>query len=294
MDRPTSGHRYQAGSITVVDLIRRQQGPVRIPSAHEMATVGLVDDLLGARVDARFDAGFDAAEPADGQHGWVAKGAKLAGLALGSLMLCGSVYAASTLTHHRSRVAAADLTAGPVVSVLTGVGALRPDTLAAQLSPTPSPPVPTSSSPTPTPALPGLGSIASGRATGTVVGHATDAPAPTDTRHDGADGYTGPVSAAGVVRSFYQLVAIDPDLATRLVSPSLLGTGRGLGFDNAWQSVTVVDVESVDQTSAHSVLAVVRLLGKDGTWLRVVELLHLTGGAHPLINGAELLSAQHG
>jgi hypothetical protein len=36
------------------------------------------------------------------------------------------------------------------------------------------------------------------------------------------------------------------------------------------------------------------MLARDGTWLRVVELLHVTGGDTPLINGAELLSAQRG
>ena len=101
MDRPTNGHRrHQTGSITVVDLIRRQQGPVRIPSALETAaqqdeaeTVQFVEGLLGPET------------PDDsliGPRGWLARGAKLAGLALGSLALCGSVVAASALTHHRA------------------------------------------------------------------------------------------------------------------------------------------------------------------------------------------------
>ena len=107
MDRPTSGHRrHEAGSVTVVDLIRRHQGPVRIPSDHETATVQLMDDLLGI-----------SAEPPEPQRGWLAKGAKLAGLALGSLALCGSVYAASTLTHRPATTSTSAL--GD--TVLTGV-----------------------------------------------------------------------------------------------------------------------------------------------------------------------------
>lgn len=275
MDRPTTGHRQQAGSITVVDLIRRQQGPVRIPSAREAATVTFMDDLLGEE------------EPVERPRGWVARSAKFAGLALGSLVLCGSVYAASTLTHHRAG-GPAEVAGGPVASVLTGVGALRPDTVAAQLSGTAQPP------PAPSTA-PFAGSVATGRATGTVVGQATTSTTPTTQAQP-----AGQVSVVAVVRSFYQLVATDPDLATRLISPALLHGDHGFtngideGFDNAWHSMTHIQVERIDQTSPHTVQAVVRMLGPDGMWLRVVELLHLTGGTHPLINGAELLSAQRG
>jgi hypothetical protein len=261
--------------VTVVDLIRRQQGPVRIPSAQEAATVQLMDDLLGLP--------YAAPEP---QRGWLAKGAKLAGLALGSLALCGSVYAASTLTH---RPAAPTGTALDN-TVLTGVGALRPDKVAAQLSgttPDQAPAEAPAETPAPVRHAVQAGPIATGRATGTVVGQAapttTAAPPPA----------AKPISAAQVVKTFYQLVATSPGLAAQLLSPSLLA-GESTGFDRSWHSLRDVDVESVDQTGADTVQAVVRLREADGTWLRVVELLHVTGGNSPLISGAELLSAQHG
>jgi hypothetical protein len=103
----------------------------------------------------------------------------------------------------------------------------------------------------------------------------------------------GLVSPTDLVRTFYQLVATDPTLATQLLAPSLL-RGDGPGFDDAWQGLSDVRIESVRQTSAQSAQAVIRLEEPDGTWLRVVELLHVTGGDTPLINGAELLSAQRG
>jgi hypothetical protein len=259
-----------------VDLIRRQQaGPVRIPSANEMATVQLTDELLGGLPE----------EPVDRPRGWLARGAKLAGLALGSLVLCGSVYAASTLTQHRSEAAGN----GQGDTVLTGIGALRPDTLAGQLGDTSGARVPQAPARRPV-----TGTIATGRATGTITGRSTSSPsttaaAPPTTQPAGAP------SAADVVRDFYQLVATDPGVAAQLLSPSLLG-GRAAstGFDDAWAALAGVEVENVRQLSAHSVQAVVRLREPDGAWLRVVELLHVTGGHHPLINGAELLSAQHG
>lgn len=281
MDRPISGHRrHDAGSITVVDLIRRQQaGPVRIPSAHETATVQLTDELLGGLPE----------QPVDRPRSWLARSAKLAGLALGSLALCGSVYAASTLTHHRSGSA----TGGGNTTVLTGIGALRPDTLAGQLGahPTAVAPAPTRSQ-----ATPDTGTVATGRATGSIIGEsAPSSGTATTTTAPPTSTPLGALSPADLVRNFYRLVATDPGLASQLLSPSLLhGNGANSGFDNAWSALSGFQVESVRQLSPHSVQAVVRMREPDGRWLRVVELLHVTGGHHPLINGAELLSAQRG
>jgi len=42
------------------------------------------------------------------------------------------------------------------------------------------------------------------------------------------------------------------------------------------------------------VQAVIRMREPDGTWVRVVEQLHVTDGSSPVIDGAELLSAQRG
>jgi hypothetical protein len=270
---PNNGQRrHEAGSITVVDLIRRQQGPVRVLSADEEATVRFVDDLLGGPTD----------EP--GHHGWLARGARLAGLALGSLALCGSVYAASTFAHHRPpQMETAD--SSPATTVLTGVGALRPDTVAEQLS----------GSGTAHPGKSHVPAGTAGRATGTIVGHPMAAAPTAKAASAPPSGHplVVPSSPAAVVRAFYQLAATDPSLAAQLVAPSLLSTDVA-GFDEAWSSMAGIEVESVEQMSSTAVQAVVRMLEPDGTWLQVVELLHVTGGDTPLISGAELLSAQHG
>jgi hypothetical protein len=275
VDRPTNGHRrHETGSITVVDLIRRQQGPVRIPSASEVArrteeaeTVQFVEGLLGP------------ADDAIEHRGLIARGAKLAGLALGSLALCGSMVAAASLTHHRQPAAAPK---PATATVLTGVGALRPDTVAAQLagrhaSETPAPP---------------RQSVATGRAVGTIVGSpppTTSAPAAPPVASD----QKAPLSAAALVRAFYQLVRTDPGQATSLLDPTMLASGTN-GFEQAWSSLSQVDIESIQQLSSDSVQAVIRMLQPDGSWLRVVELVHVTNGSYPLIDGAEVLSAQRG
>ncbi|HEX4703340.1 MAG TPA: hypothetical protein VH352_14535 [Pseudonocardiaceae bacterium] len=273
MDRPNNGHRrHETGSVTVVDLIRRQQGPVRIPSADEAATEQFVTDLLGRPIAHGID---DTDFPE--QRGWLARSAKLAGLALGSLALCGSMIAASALTHHRTQTAAAK-----PATVLTGVGALRPDTVAAQLS---------GKRPAPPPARRDAPTVASGRATGTIVGHTPPTAAAPPPPQAAASGPTP--SAADVVRVFYRLVGSDPNLAAELIQPALLAADS-TGFVQAWSSMSRIEIESIQQVSKESVQAVIRMMEPDGTWLRVVELLHVTDSSTPLIDGAELLSAQRG
>jgi hypothetical protein len=267
VDRPRSGHRrHDTGSITVVDLIRRQQGPVRIPSADEADTVQFVSELLGPT----------DTDPGHGQRGWLARSAKLAGLAVGSLALCGSMVVAAELTHHRTEATVTR----PATTVLTGVGALRPDTVAAALSgPRIAPPTP-AARPNPPP-------MAGGRATGTIVGSAPPVPPVAQPATGSA------LTSADVVRSFYKLVGSNPNAASALIDPSLLAVDP-IGFAQAWSSLSRIDIESIQQTSTGTVQAVIRLRQPDGSWLRVVEQLHVTDGSHPVIDGAELLSAQRG
>jgi hypothetical protein len=278
VDRPKNGHRrHDNGSITVVDLIRRQQGPVRIPSADEAATEQFVTDLLGRPVaDAAGAEHVDVVE----RRGWLARSAKLVALALGSLALCGSMIAASALTHHRTQAATAE-----PATVLTGVGALRPDTVAAQLSGQQHPSSATASARTPA-ARKAAPPIDRGRATGTIVG-STPTPSPAVTT-PGPD-----LSPVDVVREFFRLAGTDPNLAAELIQPALLATDAS-GFVQAWRSMSEIEIESIQQVSPGSVQAVIRMLTPDRTWLRVVELLHVTDSNTPLIDGAELLSAQRG
>jgi hypothetical protein len=280
VDRPRNGHRrHEAGSITVVDLIRRQQGPVRIPSADETDTVQFVSELLGpADTVTTNGVGTDTDVAGHEHRGWLARSAKLAGLAVGSLALCGSMVVAAELTHHRT---AATVTR-PATTVLTGVGALRPDTVVAALSgPRIAPPTPAAHTTAPT--------VAGGRATGTIVGSPPAAPAPAPPAAQPATGST----AIGVVRAFYRLVGSDPNAASALIDPSLMSADP-IGFAQAWSALSRIDIESIQQTSAGTVQAVIRMRQPDGAWLRVVEQLHVTDGSSPVIDGAELLSAQRG
>lgn len=236
--------------------------------AHEAETVEFVTGLLGAPDD----------DDPTGHRGLLARSAKLAGLALGSLALCGSMVAASSLNHHRTPTAAPK---PATTTVLTGVGVLRPDTVAAQLS--------GGHIDSTTPA-PQTATMAGGRALGTIVGKPPQPPAAAPPVHKPAD---TPLTAAAVVQAFYRLVRTDPGRATTLIDPSLLATDM-TGFNEAWSSVSQIDIESVQPVSVDSVQAVIRMRQPDGSWIRAVALLHVTESNNPLINGAQLLSAQHG
>ena len=262
MERPRTAHGSDhEGSIAVVDLIRRQNvGPVRIPSIEEADTDALLTELLGEEM-----------EP--GRHrGKMARAAKLVGLAVGSIVLCGSVAAAATLARSRPQ---ADPPVVAAPTPITGIGALRPDTLEAQLSDhggAAAAPI--------TPARPAASVKVAPPVGKAPVGASTPAP-------------PAAASPQQLVREFYQLVESQPAAAAPLLSPSLLSTDP-TGFINAWQSAAKVEVDSVQANPDGTVEAVVRMLQADGSWLRVVELLHVTQGSQPLISGAQLLSAQNG
>lgn len=274
MDRPHNGHgRHDTGTVTVVDLMKRQQLPVRIPSADELDRMGLVDDLLGPA-------------PADERHrGWMARTAKLVGLGVGSLVLCGSVVAASTLTRtHRVPAPAA---VAPGATLLTGVDALRPDTLAAQLSGRRPAPARVTTVPSARSA-PSRTSAAYGAA-----GPVQAAPRTGGTAQQSVAASSGPPSPADLVREFFTEASTSPSSAAQLIDPALLATDP-TGFTRSWLSTEQLTIESVRTNADGTVQAVVHLLGTDGTRMRVVELLHVTNGDNPLIAGAELLSAQRG
>jgi hypothetical protein len=280
VESPRTGHgQHQAGSITVVDLIRRNNtGPIRIPSADERITEDFVEDLLGP------------ADEDDRGRGRMARAAKFVGLAVGSVVLCGSIVAASTLAHQRKPAPTLGVSAS--TAPITGVGVLRPDTLRAQLG----------TARTTTPAATGAtrspraSTTAAGSAVG-VAGITTRAPVVVVTTTVLAPPVAAGADPVTVVRDFYQLAVNSPASALSLLAPSLLSSD-GSGFVDSWTSTRAVHVESVKavQGSGASgmVQAVVRLLQPDGSWLRVVELLHVRPGAQPVIDQAELLSAQHG
>jgi hypothetical protein len=301
VDRPHPGHRrHGAGSITVEDLLSRE----RVPHRGEVTEPDPSDDPtavlpipLRSKMPSQMPSLFEKfvgeltieppEEPHEPHHSWMATTAKVTGLAVGSLVLCGSVMAAAALTHGH-RADASNANSGD--TVLTGVNALRPDDLAAQLSGLHTPSSMSSQA---------LRPVAHGRATGTIVGSPATRPsrpvAPQASTSAPVD--PAPVvdaqSAEDVVRSFYSLVASQPDAAAQLVDPSLLASDP-TGFARSWSDTSEVHVESTKTDPDGTVQAVISLRQPDGALLRVVELLHVTLGDNPVINGAELLSAQRG
>jgi hypothetical protein len=273
VERTKTGHgHHQAGSITVVDLIRRTADPVRIPSIDETTTDTFVEDLLGPSIED------------DLPRGRMARAAKLVGLAVGSAVLCGSVVAASTLAQHRT-----PRTTVPVAATLplTGVDVLRPDALRAQLD-------------SATTAAPAAASTALTTTARHVAAISRSRPSPVVTARPATMLTTTqptilsetPESAQTVVREFYQLVAASPSAAADLLAPSLLHDATG--FVRSWGSTRLVRVESLTTEPNGLVRAVVQILQPDQTWLQVTELLHVHAGVPSVIDGAELLSEQHG
>jgi hypothetical protein len=100
-----------------------------------------------------------------------------------------------------------------------------------------------------------------------------------------------------VVSRFYRLLGSKPSSAAKLLNPHLLGSGL-LDFVDSWQHTREVHVESVTRRSRDTVEAVVRVLRPDGTWLRLRQLVTLSGshgqGRLPVIEHVKLLSAQRG
>jgi hypothetical protein len=278
----------------VEDLLSRERMPHRAEAAEPdrsaepvMPQLSPVASLFEPNV-VELHVGEPADEPHEPRHGWVATTAKVTGLAVGSLVLCGSVMAAAALTHgHRADASSG---ANAVDTVLTGGNVLRPDDLAAQLNGHNTPSRKSSHA---------LGPIAQGRATGVIEG-----PSPATSRVPASQNTGTPsvdTTVAGqaqgdaeqVVRSFYSLVTSQPDAAAQLVDPSLLASDP-TGFAQSWSDTRDVRIESTKADPDGTVHAVISLRRPSGELLRVIEILHVTLGENPVINGAELLSAQRG
>ena len=87
MERPAGGRRHsRGGSVSVADLIRRQPGSVRIPTADEAATDGLLSDLLDGR------------QLPDDSEPRASTGLKVLGVLVGAVTLAATIAAASMIT----------------------------------------------------------------------------------------------------------------------------------------------------------------------------------------------------
>lgn len=324
MDRPRTAHRRRdaANSITVVELIRRQNGnddrgddradhvpagAAPIPEPMSRQITGPMFQWVGERIPQQRLAellGPAEVDQPPTRPSRTARAAKLIGLFVGVLALCASLVVAATLAQHRQRPALVVIPA-TVPTEVTGVDALRPDALAKALgeripSQSPVSTAPSAASATPrsttsprpyndndggnngTSAVAAPPSAPVRSASGSPSISASPSTAPTQPASE---------AAQQVVRSFFQLVTTSPNSALALLDPSMLGAGRD-GFIRSWSGVSQVTVQSVRATTAGTVQAVISMRLLDGTLMRVVELLDLTSGNPPLINGAALLSAQ--
>lgn len=321
----TTGRRHaRAGALTVAELVRRQppatvktgvdvdrpapdrstrKGPVAnrplldrprfgdFPSdrpVNDVPTSVLPVLKESEQADATGETGENTA--AERFHsGRLVLVSKIAGIGFGVLALCGAFGAASVITTHHQR----DLTAAgsPVLLPISGMQALRPDVLAAQL----------------TSGNAKAHRVADGRGTTTPSKSAQDQSEPQvavpDDQLPGSDQPSVPTggqqagkatkSPTEVVRQFFSMVRQQPHAAAQLLDPQLLGS-QLTEFVTAWSSTAALEVEQVTQTKSGPVEAVVRLLQPNGTWLRVDELLTVTSDRVPLIGHVQLLSAQNG
>jgi hypothetical protein len=254
----TSGHRpSRDGSVTVAELLGGHDGiePVRRPGQH-------IEIIMPAPVSHRVPV-----HP-------VVRVAKAACLAAGGAVLCGCVVAGSVIASHRVPAVSG---AQSAPAMITGASALRPDALAARLHA----PAGRATRPSTRPAGTGLNAapLATGRAAPQTTGEPRVEPRPQN--------------PTDVVTEFYQrVVGPRPSSATNLLAPGLLEDTSD--FLRSWSETTAVEIEQVQPQSDSSVLAIVRMLRPDGSWMRVQQLLHVTSGLPRLIDSVELLSAQRG
>ncbi|GLZ42053.1 hypothetical protein [Actinokineospora sp. NBRC 105648] len=281
MDRPTTGRRrVRSGSVHVTELIRRHPvldlpadpDPAEPPVAPEAAT----------RL-------ADAPEPEPGKAGSrTAQLAKLTGLGLAVVTLCGAIATATVIARERQGAQEAP-SVRPGLQI-TGERALLPHELNRAVT--------TSGGKS--------GDDQSGMAppaTGAASGNLSMAPAPTSSTpprgarsNDTSPARSGQVpgrrvtSSRELVLEYYRLIEVNPRGAFDLVAADLLGTTLN-DFLGSWTDVTRIEVLNVVERP-DGVLAVIRMQLSDGSHLRVQQLLTVTKSAPQRIVGAELVSAQ--
>ncbi|XVV03189.1 hypothetical protein ACQPW3_38610 [Actinosynnema sp. CA-248983] len=264
MQRPTtSGRRHnRTGSVSVAELIRKQRTPLRIHSPEQAADLGLVTELLGEPV-------HRSAPPPS------RRGARIAGLVAGALVLITSVAAVAILAGHRAPGPDRSRVAAP--REISGSSALRPDVLSAELGGTPA-------------------GVDAPRAEVVPAPMAADEPVVVDEPVAPSvvpppSVATGPHPRVDVVRRFYELLPAKPAEAARLLSPELVG-GSGRDFVASWDRIQSITIESTSARPDGSVLAVVSMQERTGRWMRVEQVFWLTETTQPRIIGTRILSAQ--
>lgn len=272
----THGRRHaRDGSIPVIELLSRQSPPLGPIARTEL------DELLdGADPDAA--TGAHRKPPSKGSQI-----AKLAGLGVATLVLCGSVAAASMIARHRADDTAA---AGRPTDELIGERALLPDHLDRSIPPsreTAATSMPNSR--TGSPADRGrTAAAASPPAPRPSTEQRPSPPTASTTTSSRQHDTTQPqVSDRELVEEYYRLASTEPSSAFDLLDADLLGTSLG-EFLQSWSVVRQVRLLNVME-QGDDVLAVVRMTLADGSHLRVRQLLQVD---EQQIVGAQVLSAQ--
>lgn len=204
------------------------------------------------------------------------KVAKLAGLTTAGTLLVGAVVASSMVTRERTEQTGRSTPAPPAI---TGAVALGGFAMEDSVMPGPTeysppatthPPKPvTSDQPSPT----GLTEAGPG--------------SPNSASEDTSTTTTPVNDKLTTVKKFYQLMGSQrPQDALAMLAPGLAGDQPG-DLVQAWRSMNRVEAKDIHVQPDGSVLAVVDVVRRDGTRLRITEVLELAGG---LIKQAVLLS----
>ncbi|MFC5286155.1 hypothetical protein ACFPM7_03760 [Actinokineospora guangxiensis] len=281
MDRPGTGkRRVRSGAVRATEIIDRATR--RFP---RHAAPAAADARAAGPVPAEADAPEETRSPAS-------RAAKLAGLALAALTLCGTVGAAVAVSRERGETASAGQ-AGPI----TGPRALLPDDLAAAVSGTarPTQPPRTAASTAIVGAPPASGEDRAGGDGGDDRGDVGKGDGKSDGTRPAAEDPEPPPSTAGMsdedlVAEYYRLVREDPVDAFGLLSGTSFGADLG-HFISSWSGVTDVRVGEI-RTTADGVLADVRMLLATGQTLWVRQLFDVTETTPRRIANVTLLSAQ--
>nr|MDQ3579555.1 hypothetical protein [Actinomycetota bacterium] len=211
----------------------------------------------------------------------MAQVAKVAGLSLAVITLCGAVFAATMITRGRDTGGVTTDQTIRAGEQITGERALLPHELSPAVEsgaadwtpPTPRPDGATSEQP---------------RTTMASVDNSTG-PAAADERTPSTTSQP-PMSNRELVVEYYRLINSDPSDAFDLLAGEVFGTTLG-EFQRSWTTVAQVEVlDVVDQSDG--VLATGRMHLIDGATVLFQQLLTVSGTTLPRIVGAQLMSVQ--
>lgn len=307
MERPTSGRRHiRAGSITVAELIRNRPTPVRAPSRDEATEAVTVTTPSGAATEP-MPAVRPSAEAGSGHHppnthrrraAHSGQLAKLAGLGVATVVLCGSIAAASIINTRRqagTEAAGRAVTGMSETSGMSGEQTLLPNmfTLTAGDTPriTTELPAPNKGSASATVDNRGASHRPGDAGKKQPAGPRTTGAAPVDTGQTGTGQADAVPTDAELVREYYKRLARQPREAVALLDGLLRRTDL-TRFLDSWSQTRDIRVVDVQPRDDGALLAIVEMVLPDGGTARVQQLLRVTDGQPKRITGAEIVSAQ--